>query len=112
MGFNVNVGIYDAASKAPTQARIKLQETLLTASAAFEEKLPGKKKPEKNNQGSTPAQSSEFHASFNPIVRIEWPTPDKLYLQTAYVRLYNEPINTWKRWHLVSLSPQAAVLRR
>jgi hypothetical protein len=112
MGFNVNVGIYDAASKAPTQARIKLQETLLTASAAFEEKLPGKKKTENNNQGSTPAQSSEFHASFNPIVRIEWPTPDKLYLQTAYVRLYNEPINTWKRWHLVSLSPQAAVLRR
>jgi hypothetical protein len=110
LGFNVNVGIYDAAAKAPTQARIKLQETLLTASATFEANLPGKKKIENNNSTSPP--SSDFHASFNPIVRLEWPTPDKLYLQTAYVRLYNEPINTWKRWHLVSLSPQSAVLRR
>src|SRR6266550_4657087 len=38
--FDVDIGIYDAASKAPTQARIRLQETLLTASAVFEEKLP------------------------------------------------------------------------
>lgn len=112
MGFNVNVGIYDAATKSPTQARIRLQETLLTASAAFEAKLPGKKQTDNRNQAASPAQGSDFHASFNPIVRLEWPSPDKLYLQTAYVRLYNEPINTWKRWHLVSLSPQAAVLRR
>jgi hypothetical protein len=107
------VGIYDAASKAPTQARIRLQETLLTASAVFEEKLPGKKKTENESKNTqAPAPASDFHASFNPIVRLEWPTPDRLYLQTAYVRLYNEPINTWKRWHLVALSPQATILKK
>ena len=41
--FESDIGVYDAANKSPTQARIKLNETLLTASASYEEKLPGKK---------------------------------------------------------------------
>ena len=48
----------------------------------------------------------------NPIVRLEWPSPEKIYLQTAYVRIYpNESINTFQRWHRLILSPQAAVLK-
>ncbi|HYW72450.1 MAG TPA: hypothetical protein VE961_15545, partial [Pyrinomonadaceae bacterium] len=79
--FGSDIGIYDAAAKTPTQARIKLNETLLTASAAYEEKLPGKKveptKPDQAGNSSAPA----FHASLNPIVRLEWPTPEKMYLE-------------------------------
>jgi hypothetical protein len=108
--FGSDVGIYDALNKLPTQARIRLNETLLTASATYEEKLPGKKvestKPEQS------ASSPAFHASFNPIVRLEWPTPEKMYIETAFIRLFDPPVHTWSRWHLVSFSPQAAVLKK
>jgi hypothetical protein len=123
--FGVDVGIYDSANKAPTQARIALRERLLTASAAFDEKSAGKKKPEEpaNKTGKAQPNSAPAGAqtnnpppgppvSFNPIVRIEWPTPDKLYLETAYISLRSELIKTFSRWHLLTLSPQAAVLGR
>jgi hypothetical protein len=38
--------------------------------------------------------------------------PEKLYIETAYVALRSELIKTFARWHLLSLSPQAAVLKR
>ena len=123
--FGVNIGIYDSASKSPTQARIELHGRLLTASAAFDEKSAGKKKPEEpsNKTGKAQTNSSPTSTqlnsppggppvSFNPIVRLEWPTPDKLYLETAYISLRSELIKTFSRWHLLTLSPQAAVLGR
>lgn len=111
--FGSDIGIYDAANKLPTQARIKLNETLLTASAAYEEKLPGKKvDPTKGGQSPAISPATAFHASFNPIVRLEWPTPEKMYMETAFIRLFNEPVHTWSRWHLVTFSPQAAVLKK
>jgi hypothetical protein len=114
--FGVGVGVYDAAGKAPTQARIVLRERLLSASAAFDEKSrPAKKAtPETSNKNSgsqNPAPATAVPVSFNPIVRLEWPTPEKLYLETAYVSVRSELIKTFSRWHLVTLSPQAAVLR-
>lgn len=115
--FGVDIGIYDAASKSPTQARIELRERLLAASAAFDEKSgPGKSKPadSPNKTGSTPPSpppATALPVSFNPIVRLEWPAPDKLYLETAYVSLRSELIKTFSRWHVVLLSPQAAVLK-
>jgi hypothetical protein len=111
--FGSDIGIYDAANKTPTQARIKLNETLLTASAAYEDKLPGKKvEPIKPGQQANAPAITGVHASFNPIVRLEWPTPDKMYLETAFIRLFNEPVHTWSRWHLVTLSPQAVLLKK
>jgi hypothetical protein len=123
--FGVDIGIYDSANKTPTQARIVLGERLLTASAAFDEKSAAKKKPEdpSNKAGSTQPKSSPAATqpnsppagppvSFNPIVRIEWPTPDKLYLETAYISVRSELIKTFSRWHLLTLSPQAAALGR
>src|SRR5437763_3616805 len=111
--FESDIGVYDAANKAPTQARIKLNETLLTASATYEEKLPGKKvESAKPDQAQSNSSAAAFHASFNPIVRLEWPAPEKLYLETAFVRLFSEPVHTWSRWHLVTLSPQPAILKR
>jgi len=108
--FEVNIGIYDAANKAPTQARIALREQLLTASASFDEKSSGKKK-EQANSNAAPI-SEGLPVSFNPVVRLEWPAPEKLYVETAYVSLRSELIKTFARWHTLSLSPQAAVLRR
>src|SRR6266446_2545681 len=51
--FESDIGVYDAANKSPTQARIKLNETLLTASAVYEEKLPGKKVESKPDPAQT-----------------------------------------------------------
>jgi hypothetical protein len=103
----LQVAVYDAASSQPTQARIPLYEALVKASVAYEEKQTGKGKT--NEQG---VPQTSIPASFNPIVRLEWPSPERLYFQTAYVRLMpSETINTFQRWHLLILSPQAAVLR-
>lgn len=115
--FGVDIGIYDAASKAPTQARIELRERLLTASATFDEKsAPAKSKPadSPNKAGATPTNTpaaTTLPFSFNPIVRLEWPSPDKMYIETAYISLRSELIKTFSRWHLLILSPQAAGLK-
>jgi hypothetical protein len=119
--FGVNVGIYDSASKSPTQARIELQVGLLAASATFDAKSVGNQRPEEpsNNSKPQPTKSPEAQVispggppvSFNPIVRVEWPTPDKLYLETAYVSLRSELIKTFSRWHVLILSPQAVLSR-
>jgi hypothetical protein len=113
--FDTDVMIYDAATNKPTQARIRLRDALISASRIYEEKnstsnKTGQSNASKPESAATPATT--IPASFNPIVRLEWPTPDKLFLQTAYVRvLPNETINTFQRWHLLLVSPQAAVLR-
>jgi hypothetical protein len=114
--FGIDVGIYDAAGRAPTQARIVLRERLLGASAAFDEKSRPAKKPtpeasNKNSSNQNTLPATTVPVSFNPIVRLEWPAPEKLYIETAYVSLRSELIKTFSRWHLVTLSPQAAVLR-
>jgi len=114
-GFGADIGIYDAGGKSPTQARIALHERLLTASAAFDEKSStGKKQAEESSNKTTMADNNAgaIPVSFNPIVRIEWPMPEKLYVETAYVSLRSELIKTFSRWHLLVLSPQAAVLGR
>ena len=112
--FDTDVRIYDAAGDKPTQARIRLRDALMAASRTFEEKnSSGNKKNINNTQaGGNTSATSAIPASLNPIVRLEWTSPDKLYFQTAYVRLIpNEPINTFPRWHLLMLSAQAAVLK-
>src|SRR5574341_204237 len=105
--FGVDIGIYDAAGKAPTQARIVLRERMLTASAAFDERSAAKKTSDesKPNPTSTPATSTGTPVSFNPVVRLEWPLPEKLYVQTGYLDLRNL-MPTFSRWHLLTLSPQ------
>ena len=106
---DLDVMIYDAATTRPTQARISLREAMIAASLAYEQKTS------KKSQASPTAANDatkNLPPSYNPIVTLEWSSPDKLYFQTAYVRLLqNETINTFQRWHLLVLSPQAAVLR-
>ena len=128
--FDSDVAIYDAGGAKPTQARVPLGEQLIAASRAYEQRA-GTKKEESNQKspsaspGSskqpaasqpTPAQPSPSQpsvpASFNPIVRLEWTTPEKLHFQTAFVRLMpSETINTFQRWHMLNLSAQAVILK-
>ena len=107
--FEADVMIYDAATAKPTQARIRLHDSLVVASRTYEERSSGGKKEENAGSSSDP---SAMPASFNPAIRLEWVSPEKLFFETAYVRLFRDgPINTFQRWHLVALSPQAAVLK-
>jgi hypothetical protein len=114
--FESDVMIYDAATTKPTQARIRLRDALISASRIYEEKT-SRKQDDKNDKGDNKASEnsaakSDIPSSFNPIIRLEWTTPPRLYFETAYVRLHpNDPITTFQRWHLVVLSPQAAVLK-
>ena len=104
--FDTDVAVYDAGGTTPTQGRIPLREQLVAASVTYEEKSATKK------SSQTSASTPSVPPSFNPIVRLEWPSPEQLYLKTAFVRVMpSETINTFQRWHLLNLSAQAAVLK-
>jgi len=113
--FETDVGVFDAATDKPTQARIPLRDALIAASLIYQEKHSSGKKNSNGSDKKTSeagAQQVSVPSSFNPIVRVEWPSPEMLYLQTAYVRVYpNEVINTFQRWHRLTLSSQAALVR-
>lgn len=123
--FDTDVAIYDAGGNTPTQGRIPLGDQLITASVTYEERSATKKGGNENakpaaspahgsSSATTPAATTATTTppSFNPIVRLEWPSPETLYLKTAYVRVMpSETINTFQRWHLLSLSAQAAILK-
>jgi hypothetical protein len=106
--FDTDVAIYDAGGKTPTQARLPLADQLIAASVAYDERTTTKK-------ANSPAPASTpggVPASFNPIVRLDWRAPETLYVQTAFVRLMpNETINTFQRWHMLTISAQAAILK-
>jgi hypothetical protein len=120
--FDSDVAVYDAATTKPTQARIPLGEQLISASVVYEQKTAVQKtEPPKNVNSKAPSPTPTATVapaqpatpvSFNPIVRLEWPSPERLYFETAYVRIMpSEAINTFQRWHLLNLSAQAAVLK-
>ena len=107
--FDTDVAIYDAGGKTPTQARIPLRDQLINASVAFEQKNSAKKA---NTNSTASSTTPGVPPSFNPIVRLDWRRPEALYLQTAFVRVMpSETINTFQRWHQLTLSAQAAVLK-
>lgn len=108
--FETDVAIYDAGGKTPTQARIPLRDQLIEASVAFEQKTTTTKKA--NSNSTTVSTTPGVPPSFNPIVRLDWRKPEALYFQTAFVRVMpSETINTFQRWHQLSLSAQAAILK-
>ncbi len=117
--FDTDVAIYDAAGKTPTQGRLPLGEQLIAASVIYEQRTATRRANTNANANSpepspSPAASPSqgVPASYNPIVRLEWRAPETLYFQTAYVRLMpSETINTFQRWHQLTLSAQAAILK-
>jgi hypothetical protein len=110
--FGTNVKIYDAGTDSPSQALANLKEQLLTASRAYEEVL--KSKSQNNNSPNTPPPNpapNEEPPSFNPVVRLFWSEAKTLYLQTGFVRYFeDETVNNFMRWHRLNLSPQSATL--
>lgn len=122
--FGTDVAIYDTTPTKPTQARISLRDQLITASVAYEEAAKNRSPASSASPSVSPSPSPSANpspsptgsvarepASFNPIIRLEWPSPERLYFQTAYVRLRPIEAFTFPRWHLLSLSAQAAVLK-
>jgi hypothetical protein len=108
--FDSDIAIYDAGGKTPTQARIPLRDQLIQASVAFEQKTTTTKKA--NSNSTTASTTPGVPPSFNPIVRLDWRKPEALHFQTAFVRVMpSETINTFQRWHELTLSAQAAVLK-
>lgn len=110
--FDTDVWIYDAATTAPTAARIPLRDLLRNASAAFDaQHLSKNKKTEgsgKMNEANS-APPSGPPKSFAPIIRLEWSQPETLLIQTGYIRVYPSAPE-YPRWHELRLSPQAALL--
>lgn len=96
--FDKDVAIYDALTQKPTAARIPLAEPLHAASVRYDEK--------------TLKKASNRPVSLNPIVRLDWPQPETLFIQTGFERIYtNEPpVSRFMRWHTLYLSPQATLL--
>jgi len=108
--FDTDVALYDAANNAPTQGKMPVRDQLIAASVAYEQK--GNKKTDSGTHEPVRSSPASLPVSFNPIVRLEWPSPEKLFLQTAYVRVMpNETVTTFQRWHLLHLSAQAVVLK-
>lgn len=120
--FDTEVAIYDALGATPTGATMPLRELLLTASMQYDAqklKPAGSAAGETKNASSTDnnppptsAAGGDTPLSFNPIIRLAWPQPETLVLGTAFQRLYKggEFVRNYPRWHILHLSPQAALL--
>ena len=125
--FGYDVAIYDAASEHPTGGGISLLEPLRASSAEYDARAFKKGGPQSNTEQQSNAHQqpkgqarsvaqpagAEVLISLNPFVRLEWEEPETIYAQTAFVHFYsNDPVPTFRyaRWHVLRLSPQAAVL--
>lgn len=135
VAFERQIRIYDSIGERPTQAAVPLQNELLLASKAWEEKKkseegPGALATPSGNSEEAPEQTAgnsnsnvqtptsalpdpSTLVSFNPIVAIEWPEESMIYFQTAFVKNYldsAENVSSFARWHRLILSPQQAVM--
>ena len=117
--FDKTVAVYDVTGERPTAANIPLEQPLRTAAAAYDaSKLSPGTKTGAGGEASQPtappttaATTTGDPLSFNPVVRLAWLQPETLLVQTGFIRVYsNEPVTNYIRWHVLHLSPQAAVL--
>lgn len=109
--FEYDVAVYDAGGGQPTGAGLSLREPLHAASADYDARVFKKGEPAAQPQPQAPSEAVLI--SMNPFVRLEWVEPETIYAQTAFVHIYNdEPVFKYPRWHVLHVSPQAAVLGR
>lgn len=104
--IETDVAVYDALGGSPTGARLPLRDPLLSSSAAYDAEKLKRATATATSTGGTPI-------SFNPVIRLEWVQPETLVVRTGFVRYYQnspEPTRSYLRWHVLHLSPQAAVL--
>lgn len=117
-----DVLVYDAGGSQPTGATLPLRDPLLSASADYDAKHPGQQcvfagagvERKKQPDAAGAAAGGGTVLSFNPVVRLEWLTPEALLVQTGLIRVFeseSEPTRCYLRWHVLRLSPQAVVLQ-
>lgn len=111
--FDTQVRIYDAIGTAPTQAGIPLRNQLLLSAQAYDQEEQRKAQADNSvantNQATTVLPDEKTLVSFNPIVELEWTSPDLLYFQTGYLKLLKkeaDSVRSYLRWHRLILSPQ------
>jgi hypothetical protein len=100
-----DVAIYDALGQTPTGARLPLRDPLFKASADYD--------AAKLKRAGASGSNNTAPISFNPVIRLEWVQAETLLVRTGFVRYYQnspEPTRSYLRWHVLHLSPQAAVL--
>ena len=119
--FDTQIRIYDANGTNPTQAAIPLRNQLLISSQAYDREQHRQLETGGDTNVNAPASTPEDQfatlpdekllVSYNPIVEINWPAEDLLYLKTAYIkRMQNaaESAMSFARWHRLILTPQVA----
>lgn len=121
--FDTQIRIYDANGVTPTQAAIPLRNQLLISSAAYDKQLEQQAAAENTvantgdqSNANAPPQTTTLPdpsklVSFNPIVTLQWTSPDILYFQTGYIKQFENPADnrsSYLRWHRLVLSPQPA----
>lgn len=141
--FDKQIRIYDAIGDQPSQAAIPLRNEFLTSAREYEKNTKPAEETNVNANADTNANvnaktektlekatNNNTNAnvavqpgtlpdernlvSFNPIVDLKWTKEDTLYLQTAYVKQFQESANnvrSYARWHRLILSPQAIVVQ-
>jgi hypothetical protein len=109
--FDTDVKIYDVRAESPSQAVIPLHDMLIVASANYDRTKLSPKNKSASDKQNTSAPVVGTPISFTPIVRLDWPDDKNLFVQTAFVGIYsNEPVVQLQRWHVLHLSPQAAIM--
>lgn len=135
VAYGNQIRVYDALGTNPTQAAVPLRNQLLISSQAYDEQQQtllnaanantadanANSGANSNSNGlaatPTPAQNlsvlpdEKTLVSYNPIVALQWPQDDVIYLETAYVkRMKNaaDNVTSFARWHRVILSAQPA----
>lgn len=114
--FETQVRIYDAVGDNPTQAAILLRNDLLLSSQAFDRSQANslsanEQVPPATDSNAAPSTLPDPSSlvSFNPIVKLEWNSPELLYFETAYVRRMKndaDSVTSFARWHRLALSAQ------
>jgi hypothetical protein len=111
--FEYDVAVYDANGGHSTGAGLSLREPLHAASAEYDARVFKKGEPAAAQAAPQQQPSEAVLISMNPFVRLEWVEPETIYAQTAFVHIYHdEPVFKYPRWHVIHVSPQAAVLGR
>jgi hypothetical protein len=112
---DLDVSVYDAQGDKPTAARLPLRDQLLASSADYDAKhIQSHGGAQKDQAGASKGGAGATPLSLNPVVRLEWLSPETLLVQTGYLRIFqneSEPTRRYLRWHVLHLSPQAVVLQ-
>ena len=135
VAYGNQIRVYDSLGTNPTQAAVPLRNELLISSQAYDEQqktllnaanantADANAAANSNTNSNTPVSAptpsqglsvlpdEKTLVSYNPIVALQWPQDDVIYLETAYVkRMKNaaDNVTSFARWHRVVLSAQPA----